>query len=110
MNFGKPVHGLPLCRCAWCGTCYRADPGDDFLIYFETDEDRNDLVALDEELDFLKARPGNHLFCPFECKFCAFHLLKGRPPIKGDRSDDLFFKYARWGNLDAFWSRQPGTI
>jgi len=69
-----------------------------------------DLVAPDEEMDFLQARPGDHLFCPSECELCAFYQLKGRVPIHGDNADDLFLKYAKRGNPDAFWFRRPGTI
>jgi len=45
-----------------CNLLQKADPGNDFLMYREVDEDGIDLVALDEEMDFLQARPGDHLF------------------------------------------------
>lgn len=113
-NFGKPVIGLPLCQNAWCGTCYRTRPGDDFFVYRVDDttyeEGNVDLVAPEEEDNFKMARPGDHLFCPFECDYCVFFKLRGRSPIEGNKTDDILLTYIRRANLDAFWSRRPGTI
>ena len=68
------------------------------------------MTAPGEEGDFLCARPGDHLFCPFECDACSFYRLKRRPPDSKSRIDSLLEVYIRRANLDAFWSRRPGTV
>jgi len=108
-NFGKPVIGLPTCQRAWCAPCYKALPGEDFLIYRERDE-CTELIALNEEDDYLAARSGDHLFCPFECDLCVFHRPLGRTPQSSSHTDQRLLVYIRCANLDAFWSQQPGTI
>jgi hypothetical protein len=71
-NFGLFVLGLPECQNAWCARCYATLPGENFLTYHETDENGYDMTAPGEENDYLLARPGDHLFCTFECDRCAF--------------------------------------
>lgn len=67
------------------------------------------MTAPGEESDFLCARPGDHLFCPFECDACAFFRLKRNLPDPKSRTDSLLQIYIRRANLDAFWSRRPST-
>jgi hypothetical protein len=109
-NFGGRVQGLPLCRRAWCAACYKAQDGIDFLVYRATDSDGTELTAPGEELDFLVAREGDHLFCPFECDMCSFHRLRGRPSVTDAPEDKTLLAFIRRANLDAFWSRRPGTV
>ena len=111
-NFGHPVLGLPECRSAWWVTCYSTLPGDNFLICRETDEEGRDMTAPGDETDFLYALPGDHLFCPFEeCDTCTFLRLKRtKHPDPKSRTDSLLLVYLRRANLDAFWSRRPGTV
>jgi hypothetical protein len=66
-----------------------------------------ELTAPGEEGDFLAARDGDHLFCPFECDECSFHRLCGKP---SGPEDATMMAYIRRANLDAFWARRPGTI
>jgi hypothetical protein len=66
-----------------------------------------ELTAPGEEGDFLAARDGDHLFCPFECDECSFHRLCGKP---SGPEDTMMLAYIRRANLDAFWARRPGTI
>jgi hypothetical protein len=68
------------------------------------------MLAPGEEDDFLHARAGDHLFCPFECDYCAFYKLMGTEPVEGRREDVHLLAYIRRANLDAFWSRRPSTI
>jgi hypothetical protein len=68
------------------------------------------MIAPGEEKDFSEARPGDHLFCPFECDYCAFFRLRGALPIEGREDDERLLAYIRRANLDAFWSRRPGTV
>lgn len=40
----------------------------------------------------------------------AFFRLKGHLPVSGNKTDEILQVYIRRANLDAFWSRRPGTI
>jgi hypothetical protein len=60
--------------------------------------------------EFLRARPGDHLFCLFECDSCAFFRLKPKPLDPKSHIDSLLLIYIRRANLDAFWSRGSGTV
>lgn len=68
------------------------------------------MLVLGEELEFLHGRPGDHLFCPFECDNCSFFRLRGHSPRRNDIGDTSLLRYIRRANLDAFWSRRPSTI
>jgi hypothetical protein len=68
------------------------------------------MIAPGEERDFLGGRAGDHLFCPFECDDCSFWRLKGRGPNPNSAVDGELQAYIRRANLDAFWSRRPGTV
>jgi hypothetical protein len=68
------------------------------------------MVAPGEERDFLEARPGDHLFCPFECDGCCFYRLRGELPNPASHQDRHLLVYIRRANLDAFWARRPGTV
>ncbi len=63
----------------------------------------------DDESRFRTARPGDHLLIPFQCELCHFRNLKGRDPNSLDQDKELL-AYIRRANLDAFWSREPGTV
>jgi hypothetical protein len=67
-------------------------------------------MAPGEESEFLEAREGDHLFCPFECDDCCFHRLRGKPAAPEVDADKELLAYIRRANLDAFWSRRPGTV
>jgi hypothetical protein len=58
----------------------------------------------------MEARAGDHLFCPFECDGCSFHRLRGEAPDPQSHQDQILLSYIRRANLDAFWSRRPGTV
>ncbi len=66
----------------------------------------------DEEDDqrFLTARDGDNLLTPFQCDVCHFTNIMGREPLEGLASDLRMIKCIRRANLDAFWSREPGTV
>ena len=68
------------------------------------------MIAPGEEKDFMQGRGGDHLFCPFECDDCSFWRLQGRNPNPNIPNDRLLQVYIRRANLDAFWSRRPGTV
>ena len=79
-------------------------------MFIEQDDLGVELVAPGEERNYLAARPGDHLFAPFECDFCSFFRLKGRSPNRENPSDSELLLYLRRSQLDVFWSRRPGTV
>jgi hypothetical protein len=109
-NFGEYVPGLPCCHNAWCPKCYKDLPGEDFQIYKPMDDDGELLCVQGESLDFRIARAGDHIFCAFECDSCTFYRIKEHTPIPTDPRDQRLLIYIRRAQLDAFWSRRPGTI
>lgn len=68
------------------------------------------MISPGEERDFLEARGGDHLFCPFECDDCSFWRLLGREASPNSAVDRSLQTFIRRANLDAFWSRRPGTV
>jgi hypothetical protein len=97
---------------AWCGECYTPLKGDRFLVRLTKDDEGNLLVNEEDTLRFAVARPGNHLFCPFQCEICHFRNVQGRYPLVGSGllGDVELLKCLRRVNLDAFWSREPSTV
>lgn len=79
-------------------------------MYRSKDDDGDELRAPGEEDDFLVARAGDHLVCPFECDYCSFFRIKGHIPNPDNERDSDLLVYIRRANLDAFWSRRPATI
>ena len=73
-----------------------------------------ELVDEGDERRYLEARPGDTLFCPFECDDCSFRRVTGRWPEGNphlpDPKERFLLDLIRRANLDAFWSREPGTI
>ena len=55
------------------------------------------------------ARNGDHLLIPFQCEICHYRNLKGMDPT-GTKDDGILLRTIRRANLDAFWSREPGTV
>ena len=90
--------------------CYKALPGENFFVYRVKDDDGVELRAVGEECEYMEARPGDHLLCPFECDFCTFFRLRGVFPSVEKRDDVTLMTYIRRANLDAFWSRRPSTV
>jgi hypothetical protein len=76
------------------------------------DEEGSLLVNEEDKLRFAVARPGDHLFCPFQCELCHFRNIQGRSPNRGlgPLDDTELMKSLRRVNLDAFWSREPTTV
>jgi hypothetical protein len=76
------------------------------------DEEGKILVNEEDRNRFGLARPGDHLFCPFQCELCHFWNLQGRSSIEGagNLGDKELLKCLRRVNLNAFWSREPSTI
>ena len=106
-----------ICQSVWCSGCYSLP--NDQMFHIKTLND--DLLAKDQEnpeeaarleeawspkyrnkLNFLEARPGDHLLVPFECDTCIFLKLRGSFPQANNTADDLLLKCIRRVNLDAF--------
>jgi hypothetical protein len=108
VNVGKPVLGLPLCHSAWCPPCHCQRSVTYLLVY--TGFDPHSLPSPIEVSYYLQARPGDSLFCPFECDDCVFFRITGGPSHPHNRQHQNLLDHIRRTNLDAFWSRAPGTI
>jgi hypothetical protein len=63
----------------------------------------------EEENRFLIACSSGNLVMPFQCDICHFVNIMGGP-LDGLASDKRMLKCIRRANLDAFWSREPGTV
>jgi hypothetical protein len=103
-NFLASSGNWKLCQKAWCGSCYTPLKGDQFPVRLPKDEEGNMLVSEEDKFRFGEARPGDNLFCPFQCELCHFRNIQGRSPImgKGLLGDMKLMKCLRRVNLDAF--------
>ena len=57
----------------------------------------------------MSARNGDHLMIPFQYDICHYRSLKEMDPVE-DKEDLTLLRAIRRANLDAFWSRETGTI
>lgn len=64
----------------------------------------------DDSWRFVCARDGNNLVTSFQCDLCHFRNLMKRDPITNLAQDLRLLKLIRRANLDALWSREPGTV
>jgi hypothetical protein len=58
---------------------------------------------------FRVGRTGDCLMCPFQCDRCHFGNIMKRDPTPAEEGGTLLVAIRR-ANLDAFWSREPGTV
>jgi hypothetical protein len=68
------------CQKAWYGDCYTPLKGYRFPVRLPKDEEGNLLANEEDKLRFAVARPGDNLFCPFQCELCHFRNIQGRSP------------------------------
>lgn len=73
------------------------------------DEDGFPLVEEDDEDRFMFGRKGDHLMSPFQCDLCHFRNIHQRDPSRSLK-DERLLVFIRRANLDALWSREPGTV
>ena len=93
----------------WCGRYYHSAEIDNHRIVKPQEEDGFELELDKDKGRHLFARDGDHLMISFQCELCQFRNLKGCDP--GIRDEDfLLLRTIRRANLDAFWSREPGTV
>jgi hypothetical protein len=100
------------CQRAWCAPCFKPLEGDRFPMRLPKDEDGNLLVNEEDTERFCVVRPGDHLFCQFQCELCHFRNIQGRSPMygMGVLDDSELMRCPRRESLDAFWIREPTTI
>jgi hypothetical protein len=67
-------------------------------------------IEMDRDADrFMHGREGDQFMTTFQCDLCHFRNMFDRSPDPNG-TDDLTLKFIRRANLDAMWSRAPGTI
>jgi hypothetical protein len=105
------VFGSRICQSTWCAICYRTPLGVDFLVYRPRDKVTGEpLIEEGTERQYLEARPGDHLLCSSECEACGFRRLSGAWARVEDHTDEMTMNFTRPANLNAFWSRETGTV
>ena len=109
-NFSIKRGAYGECNGAWCGGCYEDEGKDGFPVRPVLDEDGEPVVRGDEDMRFLKARPGDHYMTPFQCERCHFINVRGREPVSKRVEDETLLRYLRRVNLDAFWARETSTV
>lgn len=94
----------------YCGTCYKADK--DVVFHVNQPEDDEGVVwkRRTDDDKYLVGRLGDNLITPFQCDLCWFRNLKLRSPSLASLPDKRLLAYIRRVNLDALWSRAPGTL
>ena len=58
----------------------------------------------------LQDRPGEYIYCPFDCDECSFYRLTGYPSQYENITHKKLLDYIRRSNLDAFWYCTQGTL
>ena len=115
-NFGtRRSDHLKSCFGAWHSKCYCQNEKDKFPVLTLKDLDEGMVSA--EDLDdngekrFCEARDGDFLLTPFQCDLCHYqNMTQTNPePTKEVRDEALLLAIWR-ANLDAFWSRERGTV
>lgn len=104
----------------WCGGCYTSAPHPEFytadpdnLFSEEGDDDR--LVSgwkakNSNKGRYRQGRDGDDLLVAFECDFCVFRKVYGRPPNETLELDRFGMGCIRRVVLDSFWSRSRSTV
>ena len=59
---------------------------------------------------YTHGRNGDHMVTPFQCDLCHFRNLFYRDPRLSSSNDKNALVAIRRANIDAFWSRSPGTV
>jgi hypothetical protein len=101
--------GWPKCSGYWCHGCYRLEDDKYFPIRRPTDEDGYVVIVPRDRDRFMFGRAGDQLLTTFQCDTCHFRNINFRSP-RPNGEDALLMKFIRRANLDALWSREPGTV
>ncbi len=90
--------------------CYKPLDSGEFTIVKPLDKDGVIMNNPDEEQCYVQARDGDNLVTPFQCDLCHFRNLMKCDPVD-DLAQDIRVQKLIWrANLDAIWSREPGTV
>lgn len=112
-NFGWARGAFPPCKAAWHGRCYGPLAGDHFpsgLRKRDESDDEGEEPAAPPVEEERRARPGDHLMCPFQCDLCQFRNVQGGDPAEGSVGHELLLTAIRRAILDAFWARRASTV
>lgn len=80
-----------------------------FPVRRATDEEGYVVTVAKDQGRFMYGRAGDHLLTTFQCDLCHFRNINLCSPISPG-PDDFLLKFIRRANLDALWSREPGTV
>ena len=95
-NYLKLRGHWKCCRGIWCEVYYKEPRGEDHRVVRFQEEEYFDLT--------LESNKGR-----FQCELCHYRNLKKMDPV-GDKEYVTLLRAIRRENLNAFWSREPGTI
>ncbi len=110
-NFSAKRSSWKKCHRAWHRKCYCALDNGEFPIERPQDELGELMIqGVEDEKRFLMAHDGNNLAMAFQCNVSHFVNIMGREPLDALATDTRMLKCIRRANLNAFWSREPGTI
>jgi hypothetical protein len=73
-------------------------------------EDGEAVVRRIQDVRCMEGRNGDNLLCHFQCDLCHFRNIKKRDPFASDLKGLNILCGIRRANLDAFWTRRPGTV
>ena len=59
---------------------------------------------------YLQARPGDSIYCPFECYECSLYRLTVYPIQNDNYTCKNLLDYIQRAKLDAFWSLTQGKL
>lgn len=85
-------------------------PLDQFEVKMPHDFNVATLTKIEDEICFKQARPGDHLYTPFQCSNCQSYNISCKV-IHQHLVEDLMFEcMVVRATLDALWSRATKTI
>ena len=82
---------------------------DFFPVRRPTDEEGYVVNVARDQGRFMYGRAGDHWMTRFQCDLCHFRNINLCSPL-ATGEDDFLLMFIRRANLDALWSREPGTV
>ena len=109
-NYGHARGFSQPCRGAWCADCFTPHALDCFEVAVPRDFNGASLAEVEDEICYQKARPGDHVVCPFQCPNCQSQNIRGCNLVRGRAEDEAFEALSIRATLDAFWSHSSKTV
>ena len=109
-NYGYNRGFSQNCRGAWCAGCFTPHALDCFEVAVPRDFNGASLAEVEDEIRYQRARPGDHIVCPFQCPNCTSQNIRGVDLVSGRAEDEAFEALAIRATLDAFWSHSSKTL